>query len=255
MTRKAKHPVRTTEKSLKLVERLRDLDGAHIHELAADGDLGMTKGAVHNHLSTLREHGFVTKRGDEYHLSLQFLTLGEHVRGKYALYEYGRPKANQLASDTGMLVNLMVEEDGQGVYVYQSRGDYAVNLDTHLGYRIHMHNIGVGKAILAYLPRERVEEIVDRWGLPKATENTITEEEALFEELERIRDRGYATDHEERTKGLACIAAPIRPDDEVLGAISISAPTRRLGTEGFDDEMIGEVESTANELSLDIRYK
>ncbi|MDQ2052522.1 IclR family transcriptional regulator [Natronolimnohabitans sp. A-GB9] len=253
MATEANHPVRTTEKSLALMERLREVDGARIRDL--EGFNGMTKGAIHNHLSTLREHGYIIKEDDEYRLSFKFLTMSGHVRSQNDLYKFGRPKANQLAADTGMLVNLVTEEKGKGVYLYQARGDYAVNLDTHVGYRIRLHYTGVGKAILAYLPPEKVDRIVDKWGLPKATENTITDREELDEELETIRDRGYAIDHEERTEGLACIAAPILLDDTILGAISISAPTQRLGSAGFDEKIIGEVESTANELMLDLKYK
>ncbi|GGM60989.1 DNA-binding IclR family transcriptional regulator [Halarchaeum rubridurum] len=253
MAKEANHPVRTTEKSLALIERLREADGARIRDLVGVAEL--SKGAVHNHLSTLREHGYVTKEGEEYRLSLQFLTLGGYTRGRTPLYRYGRSKADQLAADTGMLTNLVTEENGRGVYLYQARGDYAVNLDTHVGYRIRLHYTGVGKAILAYLDPERVDEIVDEWGLPMETENTITDRGELHAELDRIRARGYATDHEERTEGLACIAAPIRLDDEILGAISISAPTQRLGNEGFDEEIVGEVESTANELALDLKYR
>lgn len=253
MATEANHPVRTTEKSLKLIERLRESDGARIRDL--EGFNGMSKGAIHNHLSTLREHGYVVKEGGKYRLSLQFLTMGGHIRSRNALYGFGRPKANQLAADTGMLVNLVTEEEGKGVYLYQARGDYAVNLDTHVGYRIKLHYTAVGKAILAYLPRDEIDAIIDKWGLPKATENTITERPALMEELETIREQGYATDHEERTEGLACIAAPVRLDDDILGAISISAPTQRLGSGGFDEEIVGEVESTANELALDLKYK
>ena len=253
MTERANHPVRTTEKSLALIEELGESGGARIHELTDRVD--MTKGAVHNHLSTLREHGYVTKEGTEYRLSLQFLSLGGRVRSGYALYQFGRSKVNQLAADTGMLANLMTEEGGRGVYLYQSGGDYAVTLDTHVGYRIRLHNIAIGKAILAHLPEERVDEIVAEWGLPRATENTITDPTGLREELDRIRERGYATDHEERTEGLACIAAAVTLEDEVLGAISISAPTRRLGNQGFDEAIVAEVESTANELALDIKYR
>lgn len=253
MSHKANHPVRTTEKSLEIISLLWDLDGARLNEL--EEHLDMTKGAIHNHVSTLREHGYVGKDGNEYRLSLKFLTLGGHVRSGHELYRYGRQKADQLANDTGMLVNLMTEEGGKGVYLYQSRGDYAVSLDTHVGYRIHLHNIAIGKAILAFLPRRRVEAIIDTWGLPRSTENTITDPEELYEELELVRENGYATEHEERTSGLACIGAPIQVGDDLLGALSISAPTRRLGTEKFDAEIIGEVESTANELSLDIQYK
>ncbi|ARS91887.1 IclR family transcriptional regulator [Natrarchaeobaculum aegyptiacum] len=253
MTKEANHPVRTTEKSLLIVEKLRELDGARIYQL--EEDLEMTKGAIHNHLSTLRKHGYVVKNGNEYALSLQFLTLGGYVRSNYLIYEHGRPKANTLADDTGMLVNLATEENGQSVYLYQARGEYAVNLDTQLGHRLRLHNIGIGKAIMAYLSDERVDEILDQWGLPAETENTITDRDRLFEELETVREQEYATDLEERTEGLCCIAAPIRPDNEILGAISVSTPTSRLGDRGFDDDLIGQVKSTANQIALDIKYR
>lgn len=249
----ANHPVRTSEKTIALIRALRGEDGARIVELEESVD--MTKGAIHNHLSTLREQGLVTKEGDVYHLSLAFLTLGGYVRSNYEVYTYGRPKADQLAHDTGMLVNLMTEENGRGVYLYQSRGDNAVNLYTHVGFRTHLHSTALGKAILAETPRDRVTEIIEQWGLPKRTENTIVEEEALFEELDRTAEQGYATEHEEMTEGLSCIAAPVRVDEELLGAISISAPTRRLGKKGFVDDVVSEVQSTANEISLDIQYK
>lgn len=252
MNEKANHPVRTTEKTLRLIETLDTDEGFRLTELA--DRLEMSKSGIHNHLSTLREHGYVTKTGDEYGLSLKFLSLGGHVRSRLPLYRHGRAKIDQLADDTGMLANLATEEGGRAVYLYQSRGNYAVSLDTHVGYRLPLHNIGIGKAILASLPRERVEEIIDEWGLPKATANTITDRETLFEELSEIRDRGYATDDEERTEGLTCIGAPVSLDGEVLGAISISAPTKRLGNTGFDDDITAEVESTAHELALDIKY-
>ncbi|MFB6079117.1 MAG: IclR family transcriptional regulator [Halarchaeum sp.] len=253
MEKKANHPVRTTEKTLAIVERLRGVDGARIRDLEAD--LDMTKGAIHNHLSTLREHGYVVKNGDEYALSFRFLTVGGQIRRNHPLYRHGRAKVDQLAEDTDMLTNLVTEQDGRGVYLYQARGDYAVNLDTHVGYRIPLHNIAVGKAILASLPESRVDDIIERWGLPAATEKTITDPDELRAELADVREQGYATEHGERTEGLACIGAPVRLDDDLLGAISISAPTRRLGTDGFDEDIIGQVESTANELALEIKYQ
>ena len=252
MNEPANHPVRTTEKTLQLIETLDTDEGFRLTELA--NRLEMSKSGIHNHLSTLREHGYVTKSGDEYSLSLKFLSLGGHVRSRSPLYRHGRAKIDQLAEDTGMLANLATEEGGRAVYLCQSRGNYAVSLDTHVGYRLPLHNIGIGKAILASLPRERVEAIIDEWGLPKATQNTITDRETLFAELAEIRERGYATDDEERTEGLTCIGAPVTLDGEVLGAISISAPTKRLGNAGFNDDITAEVEGTAHELVLDIKY-
>lgn len=252
MHEEANHPVRTTEKSLRLIEVLDRMDGARIHEL--EGEVAMTKGAIHNHLSTLREHGYVTREAEEYRLSLRFLTLGGAVRSRSTFYQCAKPKVRQLADEVGFLTNLMTEEDGKGVYLYQARGNHAVSLDTHVGYRIHLHCTGIGKAILAHLPRERVEAIVDRWELPAATSNTITDTDALFAELDRIRQQGYATDHAERTEGLTCVGAPVNVGDELHGAISVSAPTKRLGNGGIDEELVAQVEGTANDIALNIKY-
>ncbi|ARS90735.1 IclR family transcriptional regulator [Natrarchaeobaculum aegyptiacum] len=252
MMKDANNPVGTTEKSLNLIDRLRELDGARIHELESDVD--MTKGAIHNHLTTLQKHGYVKKEKHEYRLSFKFLTIGGEAIIDCPLYQFGRSKVNQLADGTGMLSNLGVEENGECVYLYQSRGEYAVNLDTRIGSRLPLHNIALGKAILAHLPRHYVDEIIDRKGLPEATENTITNKTDLYQELEKIKSQGYAVDDEERTEGLCCVAAPVRPENEILGAVSISASSSRFENNELKDEIINEVKSTAHEISLEILY-
>ena len=115
MNEKANHPVRTTAKTLGLIETLDASESYRLTELADRMD--MSKNGIHNHLSTLREHGYVTRTGDEYGLSLQFLTLGGRVRSRSPLYRHGRATVDQLAADTGMLANLATEEGGQAVYL------------------------------------------------------------------------------------------------------------------------------------------
>ena len=254
MDAEANHPVKTTKKSLDLLETLVECDGARISELTSK--LDMTKGSIHNHLSTLRESRYVVKdeKTDVYRPGLKLLTMGGKVRRQYDIYEYGRPKIDRLADETGHLANLMVEENGLGVYLYQSRGENAVNLDTYTGHPIRMHNIAVGKAILAHLPEKRVEVILDKWGMPADTEQTITTPARLFDELETIQKQGYATEHQERTERLACISAPITADGTLHGALSISVPAKNTDSSKFDDSLIDSVLQTANQLSLDIKY-
>lgn len=252
MADRAKHPVQTTAKSLRIIEALKDLNGARIRDL--EEELDMTKGAIHNHLSTLKEHEYVIKSGDEYHLSLYFLNLGGYTRNQLDLYKVGKSEVERLAEETGALVNLLTEEHGLGVYLYQARGEFSINIDTHVGYRIPLHNIALGKGILAELPEERVDEIVDKHGLPPGTEHTITDRAELDEELQTIRDQGYAVDNEERAKGLRCVAATIVDDEkDIIGAISISMPISRVG-EDFSEETIEEVQAAANLIELEVRY-
>jgi DNA-binding IclR family transcriptional regulator len=160
-----------------------------------------------------------------------------------------------MAERTGELANLMVEQNGWGVYLYRSKGDQAVDLNTYVGLPTHLHTTALGKAILAYLPADRVDEIVDRRGLPAETERTVTDREALADRLAAVRERGYAIDDGEILDGVRCVAAPVRTSDgDILGSISVSAPTSRMGQERFETEIPNLVLSAANVIELNINY-
>jgi DNA-binding IclR family transcriptional regulator len=90
--------------------------------------------------------------------------------------------------------------------------------------------------------------------MPKETEKTITSREVLFDELDVIRQQGYATEHQERTERLACIGAPVTVDDTLHGAISISLTANNRDSSKFEDELVDAVQRTANQLSLEIKY-
>lgn len=249
----AKHPVRTTEKTLALVEELMDRAPCGVTELSDDLDMG--KSAVHNHLTTLQKHGYVLKNGDQYQLGLKFLEVGGSTRKSMEFYQVAEPEVKSLADETGELANLLVEEQGMGVYLMRSKGEEAVDLDTHAGLRTHLHTTALGKAILAYLPDSRVEEIIEQHGLEQKTPNSIGSREELFETLEGVRDRGYAVDDGERLEGLRCIAAPVKDSsDEVLGAISVAAPASRVSDEVFHGQRPERVLSAANVIELNINY-
>lgn len=249
----AKHPVRTTEKTLALIEVLMERGPCGVTELAENLDLG--KSAVHNHLTTLREHGYVLQRGDEYQLGLKFLEVGGHTRKSMEFYQVAEPEVKSLAAETGELANLLVEEQGLGVYLMRSKGDSAVDLDTYAGLRTYLHTTALGKAILAHLPEDRVEEIVDRHGLEQKTPQSIGTRDELFEALEGVRERGYAIDDGERLEGLRCIAAPVKHSSgEVLGSISVSAPASRVSDDDLHGELPERVLSAANVVELNINY-
>jgi DNA-binding IclR family transcriptional regulator len=83
--------------------------------------------------------------------------------------------------------------------------------------------------LLAHLEPGEVDAILDRHGLPPLTPATITDRDALYAELHRVRRDGVAYDREEVVAGLACVAAPILDGDgSVVAAMSIAAPVERL---------------------------
>lgn len=245
--------VQATQTSFRILEALVRLNGAGVTELATE--LNLPKSTVHNHLNTLHTIEYVVKNGDTYDVGLQFLNLGEYSRNRLKLYKTARPEIELLAEQTGELVNLSVEEYNRGVYLYLARGDQAVQLDTHAGMQVNLHCTALGKAILAHMNPERVEHIIDTFGLPARTEHTITDREELLDELEAIRERGYAFDQQERLIGLRCLATPVTtPDENVVGVISVSGPTSRMQGARYREELPDLLLNAANVIELNMTY-
>jgi DNA-binding IclR family transcriptional regulator len=247
--------VGSVRKTLRILELLKDLEGGRVTELA--NDLGMPKSTVHSHLETMENAGYIVKEGDTYHLGFRFLDLGEHVKYRNKVHSMVEPRIEALANSTGERVQFVISEHGDCVYVRIAEGEHAVSTGSRLGRRRHMlHATAAGKSILAFTDREEVQKIIDEKGLPELTENTITDEDTLFEELEAVRERGYAFNYEEHIEGLRAAAAPVRePSGTVVGAISVSGPAHRMHGEQFTEDLPENILGVCNEIELDIVYR
>ena len=100
---------------------------------------------------------------------------------------------------------------------------------TRIGASNPVHCTSVGKAILAFLPEERIADILRRPRFERFTHRTIATPEALRTEMEKTRRRGYAVDDEELEEGLRCIAVPLLDAQRMpVAAVSISGPSFRV---------------------------
>jgi DNA-binding IclR family transcriptional regulator len=122
-----------------------------------------------------------------------------------------------------------------------------------IGREMLPHCISSGKALLAYLPQQRLERILAR-GLPRFTEKTIVDPTLLREEMKRVRQQGYAVAQEELEIGLSAVAAPIwNHEGEVVAAVSVSGPSFRLSS-GKIPELAELTKRAANEISHQLGY-
>lgn len=249
----SKNTVRSSEKTLRILEAIHELGGVGVTELAKY--LDMSKATVHHHLSTLEQNEYVVNDGSTYRTGLKLLEMGERARRQSGLFEIAKPDVNELAEQTGELANLMIEEHGRGVYVHIASGEQAIRLDTRVGTRQYLHTSALGKAILAHMPEEQFEAVIDRHGLPAQTPNTVTEKEVLEEELDEIRKRGVAFDGEERAEGIRCVAAPITDNqNQLVGAVSVSAPSARMKHDRFRNKIPELVRDTATVIGINVSY-
>lgn len=244
----------TVEMTIEVLEALEELDGAGVTELAEY--LNLSKSAVHNHLSTLRANNFVVQKEETYQLGLRLMTMGEYVKHQNNLYQAGQSVTEDLAAETGEYAHLMAEEHGLGFHVYKAQGPEAVAEayhDVNLEKPYHLHHSAIGKAVLAHLPKESIDAVIETYGLPKWTENTITDEAKLHEELKRTRERGYAVNDEEEVIGLRAVGAPIKTNElGLVGAVSVSGPVSRIKGDIYEEKLPEKVLQAANVIELNL---
>lgn len=247
-----KRSVKTTGTVFGIIEYLLDTGGAGVAEIAESQD--MAKSTVHNHLATLSNLEYVVKEGTTYRLSLKFLNHGIRIRDEQPLTRVAQPIIEQLSAYTGEAAWIMVEEHGKAVYLMKETGENAVKTRGYVGKRTTMHDIAAGKAILAHFPESKVTEIIDTYGLPKRSENTITDEEALHKELETIREQGYAVNKGETTEKVWAIASPIVWGDTVYGSVGVAGPKHRMSGDRFTDSIPEKVLEAADTIELELGY-
>ncbi|PSP93571.1 IclR family transcriptional regulator [Halobacteriales archaeon QS_4_62_28] len=245
--------VKSVEKTFEIVRTLQELGGASLTTLARE--IGMPQSTAHNYLKSLEDEEYIVEDNGTYHVGIRFLEHGAYARNRLTIYEIATPEVDKLATETGELANLLVEEHGRGSYLHRARGVDAVQVDAHVGTRVSLHSTALGKAILATLDEERREAVLDRHGLPEQTPQTVTDREELLAQLDDIRERGYAYDDEERLAGLRCVAAAVQSNSgRVLGAVSISGPTNRLRGDRFREELPQKLLEAVNVIELNVTH-
>lgn len=224
----------TTETSLRVIEVMRTRDGATPEQLATELDLSQS--TVYKHLATLGEYGYVVEDGGAYHLGARFYDLGMYARNRDKLYELAGQYVVDIADRADEESDFGVEENGRIVTLYDSIGNRS-KPSTRVNNYEYMHTTAIGKAMLAELPEERVDAIVDRWGLPQKTQHSITTRAALDEELERVRQQGYAVNDRESIPGKRVTGmAVIHRSGHILGGFTISGPEYRIEDADLNQE-------------------
>lgn len=246
--------VKSTRTLFTIVDELREVESAGVSELA--DRLGMPKSTVHVHLKTLEEEGYLVNDEGRYRLGLGFLEVGGQVRHRFDVFQAARPELDALSSEIGEMTHLGVEEGGKRVLVYSSQPEDGVFDNSPLGHRTNMHWTALGKALLAQFPDERVEAILDRHGLPGATDRTITDRDELHTELEATRKRGYAVGDGEHRDGIKTIATALDYDctPDIPSAVGLSGPKRRIEEKNGEEELLEALQRTDNVIGLKSRH-
>ncbi|MET3922506.1 IclR family transcriptional regulator [Arthrobacter sp. UYEF20] len=201
--------------------------GASLSELSLV--LGMNKSTLLRLLEPLRDVQLVEQNRDgRYRLGVMAVTLGGAYLSGLDLREQARPILERLAAKTGETVHLLVYGEGQVTYIEKIAGPSSIQMASRVGDRAPAYCTASGKTFLAYLPFSEFEAVVAA-GMPARTPHTITTPTRLLDELEAIREAGYAVDDIENELDIRCVSAPVFDHNgHIVAAISASGPETRI---------------------------
>jgi IclR family KDG regulon transcriptional repressor len=193
--------------------------------------LGIGKSTAHRLLNTLAEERLLEQDPvtGAYRLGLAMYELGASVSMHTDLHEACSPVVDQLRNATRETVQVAVLDGREVVYVERRESPQTLRLFGRVGHRNDAHCTSTGKLLLAYLPPQRLEVLMDGWVLQRKTPHTIHDIDVLRQELDRVRQRGWAENINEAEMGVASVAAPIRNGlGEVVAAVSVAGPLQRI---------------------------
>src|SRR5688572_26686475 len=188
------------------------------------------RGTVYRLMSALIAEGLITQSGESgtFRLGPRLLQFAAKTWEDSDLRTIARDFLVSLRDATDEAVHLAVPSNNRMVYIDKLVGSSRVQMKTSIGGQVELHSTSVGKAWLSGLPDQRLLEVIKSLDLRRHTAKTFTTPEALFDELMRTREQGFAFDDEENEPDIRCLGSPIfNRLREPIGAVSISMPVYR----------------------------
>jgi IclR family pca regulon transcriptional regulator len=224
-------------------------------------DLGMSRSTTHRYMITLAGLGYLEQGASrKYRLGLRVTDLGMSALYSTDLREHSHAYLEELREQTSYTVNLSVLDGTEILYIDRvrsfRRAQRKIDLGLHLGSRLPAYCTSMGKLLLANLPEEELNDLLASMKLTKRGPNTITNKQALREELEAVLDAGFAVNDQELAPELHSIAAPVRNEArEVAGAINMAAHSSMISLEELVDALGPHLVTTANRISARLGYR
>jgi DNA-binding IclR family transcriptional regulator len=214
-------------------------------DLLSGKDKGLTVTEIHRTLHlplssaaailyTLQALGYVEKdpESSRYTLSTKLFSLSGRMSDQFDLVGRSHALLEQLAAESGFTAHTAVMREGESMYVDRVPGTGLMQFSSYVGMRWPLHASGVGKALLAFLPKDELTQTLKYLPLSKLTKYTITVKQQLEQQLRQFQRLGYAWEVNEGEPGVACVAAPIfGPDHILLAAVSVVGTTHQISEE------------------------
>jgi IclR family transcriptional regulator, KDG regulon repressor len=217
---------------------------------------GLTTSTAGRLMTAMKDRGILSQNPNNrgYTLGMRLLTWTGVYLTSMDIRTVAQPIMSELQQSTQETISLYVLDGTDRVCVERLESPQNVRIIARLGRRLPLYAGSAGKVMLAYLPEAKVKEIIESSSLAPFTARTITDPQVMLQELDKIRQRGFAVSHGEWTQDASGVAAPVfGPSRDVIGALTISGPTQRF-TRDTIEKYAREVVTSAHEISRQMGF-
>lgn len=177
------------------------------------------------YLNSMIHYGYMyqDEYTQRYALTWKICKLNGQLNTPLAAKNIVSPYVSQLSQKLNYGAAAMIAREFDGIYIdlIDDPSTILTSMMT-IGTCPPLNATASGKILLSRYSDQKIEEFIDAKGLIKRTEKTIDDKDRLLEELKRVRAQGYATEIDECTIGVECVAVPIYDyNDEIYMALSV----------------------------------
>jgi len=208
-------------------------------------------------LRTLETQGYLNRDADsgKYRVGLKILSLSRGALSGIDVREVALPIMRHLVEKTGLTCHLAILDGADAVYIEKVEPPGFIRMDTWVGRRMRVHATSVGKALVAYIPQERLEKIVSERTMEKRTPKTITTIPRFLKELEKVRTQGHAVDDEENNLGARCVGAPVfNQQGAIEASVGLSGTTNQVNAHTMP-RILEAFKDAARHVSMQLGYR
>jgi DNA-binding IclR family transcriptional regulator len=224
-----------------------------LSELSKESELSVS--TIQRLAYTLQRLGLLDRdqQSKRFRIGPEMITLSFTVIDNLTLKNIAYPHMKKLSEQLDEVVALMALSGTRMIIIESIKTRQILNVNTGSGTNVPWHATASGKAILSFLPENRVDTILEQHNFKKYTENTITSKKTFNRMLPGIQKRGFAMAIDENAYGLGAVSAPVRSSNgDVVAALTVMVPTARVTRKKLADVYSKKAVQTADRISFDL---
>ncbi|MFD6442515.1 IclR family transcriptional regulator [Peribacillus sp. NPDC060186] len=256
---KGQQQLQTVERALRVLSTFNEQKSEYtLQEIC--NELNLPKTMVFRTLQTLESMGYVLKNDKDksYSPGFENFRLGKVVEKNFSLSKISLPILQELNDITKETICLIIPDISllRGIQVLSIPSKHAVKHDPDVSTVGYLHGGAARKTILAHMEPEFINQVIEKVGLLKLTENTITNPDDLCKELKQIKEQGYAISCGEVVEDVFSVAAPIfNYQGKIMGSLTIYLPVYRLNGNDEKEKLIDLVKLYSSKISGFLSYR